>query len=157
MCIKLIFFLLLLSSPVWAQVEIDMDAIAQIESSNQMRAYNKKTQARGLYQITPIVFKDFKEAGARGDFPKHANWIYQLTPDDSYNPHTNKIIAQWYLTEAIPFYLDNYNIPDTLTHRIFCYCWGIGNVVKWYRAGGEYDRLPKEVKAYLKKYKELTK
>ena len=45
------FFLTLICCSVFA---VDMSIIATIESSNNPAAYNERTNATGLYQITPI-------------------------------------------------------------------------------------------------------
>ena len=40
---------------------VNYDAIAQIESSGNPKAFNKKSKARGLLQITPIALADWNQ------------------------------------------------------------------------------------------------
>ena len=60
----LLFFLLVLF--IWivglmgcVYAEIDIEIIKEIESNGNPLAYNFKSQARGVYQITPICLEDY--------------------------------------------------------------------------------------------------
>lgn len=121
-------------------VEIDMRAIAQIESSGNPSAWNKRDDSRGLYQITPICLEEWNNY--------HPAETYTL--DDLWDAYINERIAQWYLTVRIPAMLRYYDKPIT-TH----------NVITAYNAGISYvahDKpLPRITQQYLTKYARLTK
>lgn len=133
---------------------IDMDALAQIESSNNPKAYNKKSQARGLYQITPIVLK-------------HYNYV-NMTEKDYYVeydlnlPEINTKIANWYLNWLFKYIQRNYHKgiynPDyerAWEDILIAYNWGPNNWRKWSNSEGKI-KLPKETQAYLRRYQEIT-
>jgi soluble lytic murein transglycosylase-like protein len=117
--------------------EIDYNIIATIESSNSAYAYNSKTQATGLYQITPICLKEWNDYHRDDQYCMNAlfDWVI------------NRKIASWYLEIRIPRMLKYYNVPITLDNILWAYNAGIGNVVK--------GRMPKETKDYIKKYHKL--
>lgn len=124
--------LLTLQSPVWA--EIDLSRIAQIESSGNPLAFNSRSKARGLYQITPICLKEYNS------FHKA-----KYGPQDLFNPKVNEQIASWYLNVRIPKMLRYFGRADTTENRIICYSAGISYVVSG-------KPIPSETKQYLKKY-----
>jgi len=117
-----------------AAQDVDMNKIYGIESSNNPKALNKKSKAKGLGQITPIVLKEWN------NFNKKK---YEDT--DLFNPKANKEISQWYMNKRIPQMLRHYKKPDTLKNRLIAYNAGINYVVKSLP-------LPRETKNYLKKY-----
>ena len=119
--------------------EVNLNIIATIESNNNPHAYNYKSEARGLCQITPICVNDYMQHKKMHFF--NMSWLYK--------PEWNFEIADWYLNKMIPKYLHNYHLQDTLTNRLWAYNAGIGNVVK--------GILPKETKNYIKKYEALNK
>lgn len=114
---------------------IDMNKIYQIESSNDPKAYNQQSNARGLGQITPIVLKEWN------DF--HKDEVYK--PNDLFNPATNRKISNWYMNKRIPQMLKYYKLPDTKKNRIISYNAGIS-----YVKGKK--QLPQETINYLEKY-----
>ena len=128
---------------------INLEIIKKIESDGDPRAYNTRSQASGLYQITPIVLRDFKE------FVPFLNWkpaamqkLTTLTVDDLFDPNINKLIAEWYLTIRIPQMLEHYKKPVTNRNILISYNAGIAYVVN--------DKpLPLETVNYLKKYQAL--
>lgn len=124
--------------------EMDLDAIAQIESSNNPLKYNKKTKAYGLYQITRPCLEDVN------------NYLiatrYSLV--DMYEPNKAYVVAYSYINNIIPHYLKSFYIPDTIATRIMCYDWGIGKVIKWSK--GELS-IPTETLDYIMKYDRLTR
>ncbi len=127
-------------------VELNYDAIEQIESSGNPRAYNRNSGARGLRQITPIVLKEWNQL--------HPNEQYSL--EDLFDARINRKIGNWYLEERIPYYLKYYGLEDNVENRLASYNWGIGNVK---RIGGirrNMDILPRETRNYIEKYKQLT-
>src|SRR3990167_5616003 len=58
LCLISFSFLLLTSSTAYGQ-EINLDVISQIESSNNPDAYNSRTGATGLFQITLPVSQEY--------------------------------------------------------------------------------------------------
>lgn len=115
--------------------EIDMDKIMMIESSGNPLAYRKADDSIGLFQITPVVLKEWNNF-----HPKE-----QHTRADLWNPVVNKKIADWYINKRIPQMLKYYGKPDTVPNRITAYNAGINYVVK--------DKpLPRITKLYIKKY-----
>jgi hypothetical protein len=119
------------------KIVINYKVLAQIESSNNPKAYNKYSGAIGLFQITHICLSDYNSIR-----------YHNVTMNDLYNPDVNYKVASWYLEVKIPEYLKYYKIEDTLENRLVCYHAGIQAVVlgKW----------TKETVNYLKKYKELN-
>lgn len=136
--IILSFFLLSLNL-VWGE-EIDLHIIAIIESNGNELAYNQKTQARGLYQITPICLEDFNRWNGEG---------LKYIKDDIYNYIRASVVADWYLNIRIPQLLKHYNKPITIETILWCYNAGIGNLLK--------GIMPKETRNYIKRYNQLSK
>lgn len=118
-------------------VWIDLDIIAQIESSMDYMAYNDRTQATGLYQITPICLRDFNNY--------HAN---KYTLQDMFNPKRAYIVALWYFDTRIPAMLKYYKIKDNLKNRLICWNAGIAYLT-------QHKALPTETKNYIKHYAQL--
>lgn len=137
---KLIFLLifLLVSSNLFAST-VDLSVVSKIESSNNPKAYNKNSQAIGLFQITPICLKEYNVFHPQKTFNKQ----------DLFNPKINTIIAKWYLNKRIPQMLSYYKKPVTIENILICYNAGI-SFTKSYK-------LPKETQNYIKKYKKLVK
>lgn len=120
--------------------EVNLDIIAQIESSGDPRAYNPNTDARGLYQITPICLKEYNN--------HHRNSPI-LSANALFCPEISRKVAEWYLTVRIPQMLSYYHKSNTVRNCIIAYNAGIRAVVKSY--------LPEETEQYLKKYARLAK
>jgi len=114
-----------------------MSIIATIESNNDPMAYNAKSKARGMYQITPICLKDYNIEN-----------LLNLPLVALFDPKTSIDIANWYLNARIPQFLRNKGIVDTIDNRLWAYNAGIGNVVK--------GIMPQETVDYIRKYKELA-
>ena len=133
--LALIFLLIFSSANAFAQTRLKMGRISSIESSNNSKAYNRKSGARGLYQITEICLKDYNQ------FHK-----VKYTSQDLFIPEINEKIARWYLEKRIPQMLRYYNIPVTTDNILWAYNAGIGKVVK--------GVMPDETKDYIKKYNE---
>lgn len=115
---------------------VDLNVIAQIESSGSINAYNKRTGATGLYQITPICLKDYNQ------FHKDKRSMSEM-----YDPYFAQMVASWYLNIRIPQLLIHYKLPVTVRNILWAYNAGIGNVVK--------KRMPKETQDYIVKYENL--
>lgn len=117
---------------------VDMSIIATIESNNNPKAYNKSSGTVGMYQITPIVVKDFNK------------WLgASFTIDDMYNSSAAKIVASWYLEVEIPRLLRYFHKETTTDNILWCYNAGIGNLVK--------GRKPAETRNYIKKYHKIER
>lgn len=114
--------------------EIDLKIIAKIESSNNPNAYNSKTQAIGLYQITPICLADYNQFHD-----------IKFTLKEMFNPTKCHMVAYWYLNIRIPKMLKHYNKPITIKNILICYNVGIKYSVK-------NLTLPNETNNYIKKY-----
>lgn len=128
---------LLLMIPSCAQAQdVDMKIIAQIESSGNPMAYNKTSQARGLYQITPICLADYNQI--------HNVLIMEKS---LFGLKTSYKVANWYMNTRIPQLLKHYKKADTLSNRLIAYNCGISCVDK---------PLPKETQGYINKYKKLS-
>ena len=92
-------------------VYIDLAKISRIESSNNPKAYNKRSKATGLYQITPICLKEYN------NFHKEK----QYSMKDLYDKDINEAIAGWYLNVRISQMLRYYDKPDTIENRLIAY------------------------------------
>lgn len=121
-------------------MDISLDFIQQIENeSNDPNAFNKKSQARGIYQITPICLEEWN----------NFNKSEKYKEDDLFKPEVNKKIADWYLHKRIPQMLTSFKKPITLENVLTSYNAGINYVVK-------NKPLPTETTDYIKKYKKLS-
>lgn len=117
---------------------VDLSIIAKIESSNNPFAFNPKTLATGLYQVTPICLVDFND---HHNFHYPREWLFVK--------EVNEEVAKWYLTERIPQMLRHYKKPANIDNILWVYNAGIGKVVKGIK--------PKETQQYLEKYRRLAK
>jgi len=95
---------------------------------------NKKSKARGLYQITEICLKEYNH------YNKKEYKSIQL-----YNPNINYKIAYWYINIRIPQMLRYYKKEITIKNILICYYGGISYLI-------ENKRLTKKIKNYIKKY-----
>ncbi len=135
-----IIFLSQLLIPSWGYcIQVNPGAIAQIESSNNPRAYNQRSKARGLCQITPVCLKEYNNYHT-----------VKYTLDDLFNAHINIQIADWYLNKRIPTLLAYYHIPDTIENRLIAYNYGIGHLLRG-------DPLPQKTINYIKKYSKIIR
>ena len=134
----------MIASPSQAMTtKINLKAIETIESGGNAKAFNFRTKATGLYQITPICLADWNQ--------HHPSLYYGMK--DLWNPEINKAIADWYLNERIPQMLKHYGLPETEDNVLIAYNWGIGNL-KHYLEGER--TMPLETANYLKKYRRLN-
>jgi len=136
-CLLGIFSLLLLCFFCsLASADVDMDIIAEIESSGDPLAYNPGSKATGAWQVTPICLADYNN---------YNNTQYTLK--DMFNQGDCYEVAFWYLNKRIPQMLRYYGRPVTIDNILICYNFGIRGIVNG-------DKLPKETKDYLMRYKE---
>lgn len=112
---------------------IDMRRIAAIESSNNPKAYNKSSGARGLYQVTDICRRDYNQMTGEN-----------ISPAQLYDPAVNEKVSSWYFNQRIPQLLVYYGQPVTTENVLSAYNAGFSRVGK---------PLPDETVNYIKKYK----
>lgn len=134
--VKLLLSCLLLSLALttYAQASVNASIISEIESSNNPNAFNARSGARGLFQITPICLKHFNDV--------HGS---SYSSEDLFQPLINKRIGEWYLSWLSKRCATNEEI-------LISYNFGYGNMKKW-KAGK--IQLPQETKEYLLKYSRL--
>lgn len=140
LCFLIARLMLVASCKVAHAEDINLDVIADIESSNEPLAYNKDSGAVGEYQLT---------AGVVRDWNNHHD-EYKL--EDMYIEGLAHQVANWYLNEEIPNYLRVYDIPDTISSRIIAWSWGIGHLRKWFKRGSYWNQLPYETQRYIQEY-----
>lgn len=122
----------------------DIKKIVKIESSGNPNAYNKKSGARGLMQITSIVLKEWNKL--------HPD--EQYSEQDLFDPGTNKRIGRWYMNDRIiRVYLPMYGLEANPENALAAYNAGIGKLVEVGDANENFDKLPKETKGYIKKFR----
>jgi len=119
--------------------EINMRAIATIESSNNPSAYNTRSKATGLYQITPICLADF-----------HDYHDKRYTLEDMLDPDKCYEVAHWYLNDRIPRMLKYYGLKLTINNILIAYNAGINYLIT-------ERKLPRETINYIKKYNKVVK
>jgi len=132
-----------LAAPAPAQADepmIDLTIIASIESSNNPWAWRKADDSRGLYQITPICLKEYRNF--------HPKCVWSM--DDMWDPDKNYAVARWMLEVRIPQMLRHFKKPETLENRLIAYNAGISYVVSG-------KRLPTVTQNYIRKYKAMVK
>lgn len=117
--------------------EIDLSIIAEIESSDNPLAYNPKSGARGLYQISEVALLDYNTWHKGSEMP-----LISL-----YSPILAYKVANWYLSIRIPQMLKFYGFPCDIEHVLWAYSAGISNVRKRIK--------PKETRDYIKKFWKL--
>lgn len=117
---------------------VDLAIIAWIESSNNPLAYNAKSGACGMYQITAICLTEYNRL----------NPGRKMTRKALFDPKKAILVSDWYVNRRIPQMLQAFRLPDTLDNRLWCYNAGIGLCRK--------GIMPKETKNYIKKYKALN-
>ena len=125
--------MLVWASKAWSY-EVDMEAIKQIESSGNPLAFNSHSKARGLYAITPICLKHFNMANKTS-----------IKPSELFNQDINTKVSVWYFGWLK-------GRCSSITEVLIAYNWGLGNLRRW---DGDYNKLPKETRQYLIRYKEL--
>lgn len=127
-------------------MKINLSAIVKIESDGNPKAFNKKSGARGLCQITEVCLAEWNRNNPRD---RHSI-------GDLFNPSINQKIASWYLSKRIPEMLVAYGFEVTIENVLTAYNWGIGNLVKLQAPGNRFKPVPVETENYITKYKSLT-
>ena len=118
-----------------AQVMLDMNIIATIESSNNPLAYNARSGATGKFQITSVCLQDFN------DYHKHKYKLKEMFEEDKCFK-----VSSWYMNVRIPSMLKCYKRQDTIKNRLWSYNAGIGLLVR--------GVMPRETEQYIKNYTE---
>lgn len=119
-----------------------LNALIQTESSGNPLAHNKRTQARGLTQITPIAWQDLVN-----HYPRvYKNLNYE---QDIFKPEVAKRAGADYLNVLVK-YLKANQLPVTPDNLLASYNWGIGNLKKM-----GLGKAPKETRDYIQKIKKL--
>lgn len=136
-------------APAYAH-PINMDAIAEIESSNNPKAVGKVGEI-GLYQISPIVLKHYNQSS-------NQHGLGLVEENELLDPIVNHKVAEWYMN----WLFDRcWTVRDT----IIAWNFGIGNWRSWKNWNSEPDvitnpsalvHLPKITQDYLKKYEKIT-
>ena len=121
---------------------IELAILIMLESSGNPNAHNKKSDARGLCQITQPVLEEFNHYVGSGYGAK-----------DLFNPQINRRIARWYLGKRIPEMLKVFDMPITLDNVLICWNAGIQYCVTARITGKGW--LPEETKQFIKRYKEV--
>jgi hypothetical protein len=124
-----------------AEVIVDLDAIAQIESSGCKNKISTRPgdPSFGCHQITPPTLQEFNSYNKK---------FY--TKNDLLNDAISYEVAEWYLNKRIPQMIRYFGKPDTLENRLIAYNAGISYV----KTG---KPIPSITKKYLEKYARLTK
>lgn len=123
---------------------IDLEIIKKIESDGNALAFNERTKCYGLYQISQVCLEDFNQVCEAA-----------YTTQDLFDPVINEKIARWYFRRLEELLL-YFKIPVSGAYLIASYNWGVGNVVRWHRAGALIESLPQETRNYIEKYKRLS-
>jgi hypothetical protein len=135
--------IILLALPSLSEaVKINMNILAQIESNNNAAAYNKKSGARGTFQITRIVLREY-----------NASKGLDLTPESLFDADINREIAIWYVGRIKQYYANN-GMSPTLVGILGSYNWGFGNMKKWQKG---QKTMPHETIQYINKYQQIDK
>lgn len=118
---------------------VDMERVFQIESSLDPQAFNRRSGAVGLGQITPVVLQEWNQY--------HPG--LPLTRDDLWNPDLNREVSSWYMLDRIPSMLKAFKLPVTADNMLWAYNAGIGKLRRGIK--------PRETKEYLSRYHKLRK
>lgn len=135
--------------PAFAQSSIYISpellkAVIFVESSNNPRAHNRYTQARGLTQITPIAWKELKKHHRH----KYAKLRFQR---HMHNPYIATEAGRDFLY-ILQSHLKARKIPVTLDNLLASYVWGVDNLD---RHG--LTHAPRVVKRYIRNVKRLSR
>lgn len=125
--VVIVFFLLI---PSASAHNVNLSVVSKIESSNNPLAHNKKSDARGLFQITPVCLKHFNQVH-KLNYSKEALYI----------PSFNFKVANWYFSWLS-------KKTNSVRETLIAYNCGLGCLSR--------NTLPKETVGYLEKYQSLN-
>lgn len=117
---------------------VDPLIIVKLESDGNPRAFNKKTKATGLFQITPVVVEGYNRR-----FQK------KLTLEQMTDIKKSVEVAYWYLEERIPQMLRFYNYPVTTQRILWCWHAGIGNFLN--------GIMPDATRKFINRYNKIAR
>lgn len=121
-----------------------LNAIMQVESSGNPKAFNSGSGARGLFQTTPVAWKDLV-----AHYPSYYGKLnYEK---DIFNPEVSRRAGNDYFN-ILKGYLTHYKLPVNYDTLMAAYNFGIGNLREKGMGG-----LPKETVDYIRKVKLLLK
>lgn len=126
-------------------VEIEerlLAALIRVESSNNPKAYCRRTGARGLTQITPAAWRDLV-----ANYPKKYRKLKYR--QDIYRPDVAREAGKDYL-KLLKRYLRAKRIPLTLDNLLAAYNWGINNLGRF-----GLHRAPRQTRRYIAKIKSI--
>ena len=110
-----------------------LDAISFVESSDNPKAVNKRTGARGAYQFLPIAWKDVQQ---------NYKDLSQYDYEQAFDPKVSRQFAKALLELNTKRLGKDASIENLLSS----YNWGIGNTRK-----GGWKSAPKETQDYITK------
>jgi soluble lytic murein transglycosylase-like protein len=119
-----------------------LNAMIEVESNNDPKAFNEAQGARGLTQITPIAWDDL--VAHYPDQYKDLNY-----ERDIWKPEIAIKAGNDYI-KLVQQYLKTYKMPINVENIVSAYNWGIGNTKKF----GVHN-APAETKAYIAKVRHL--
>lgn len=119
---------------------IDMHALAVVESSNNPAAYNKKSKASGLYQITPICLKDYNRTHTKG-----ARFVMK----DMFVPEKAEVVARWYLAERLTNMIGWMGLPVTTQRILWAWNAGIRRMAE--------GVMPSETREFINRYNAIAR
>ncbi len=134
------------AAPGYATIQVTpelLEALIQVESSNNPRAYNDRTKARGLTQITPIAWRELRKHFGS----KYANLNFW---EDMCKSQVAREAGTDYLYHLQKI-LKAKRIPVTLDNLLAAYVWGPSNLEK-----NGIHNAPRVVKNYVAKVKRLA-
>ena len=139
------FFVVLYSVICFHAFPLDLAKVKMIESSGNPLAvsFRGARHGRGAYQISEVALQDY-----------NAHNRTQIAPGELFNPVTAHRVAEGYLG-ILKGYLRHYGIPENEVTLIAAWNWGIGNTRRWWQAGGEFEKLPRETRGFITKYRGL--
>lgn len=133
-------------APIYGMINITpelLESLIQVESSNNPRAYNRYTKARGLTQVTPIAWRELRK-----HYPsKYSNlnfWEDMVKSQVAREAGTDYL----YILQKI---LKAKRVPVTLDNLLAAYVWGPNNL-----ATKGLHNAPGVVKNYVAKVKRLA-
>ena len=116
---------------------IDMNRIAQIESSNNPNVGTNSAGATGLHQVRPIALQQYNNYNPNNQF----------TQKELNNPDVSWQVANYLYNKDIPRQLKTFGIPDTVENRIYAYHDGPTNL--------KNGTTSAAADAYIKQYNQL--
>lgn len=131
-----------------AMIDSLIPHIIQVESGGDPNAVSSKG-AVGLMQITPVVFKEFKEESCFGD--TRDGWVKQLDFHDIRGNANNIFIGTWYLNRLKFHYLkDRYTVERLLAAYN-------GGITRLRNVDYDVSKMPRETQRYVEKVMKLWK